>query len=79
MHSSRSLEVRDAHAFEHAFAAIAQETPGTCSSYCMDTLTRPHAQQIADFAVREPSANLERGERVYVQAGGPHVLWNEFP
>ena len=73
----QSLEVRDAHAIEHAFAAIAQETPDALL-VLMDTLTRPHAQQIADFAVRSrlPTLSAERG---YVQAGGLMSYGTSFP
>ena len=63
--------------FEHAFAAIAQETPDALL-VLMDTLTRPHAQQIADFAVRSRLPTLS-AERVYVQAGGLMSYGTSFP
>ena len=62
------LEVRDANAFEHAFAEIAQETPDALLT-CWDSLTLDHARPIADFAVRSRLPTLTT-IREYVQAGG---------
>jgi len=45
------LEVREADAFERAFAALAQEPPDALLT-CADTLTYAHRSLIADFAVR---------------------------
>jgi putative ABC transport system substrate-binding protein len=61
------LEVRDANAFEHAFAEIAREPPDALL-ICRDDLTGAHARPIADFAVRSrlPTLTPSRG---YVQAG----------
>jgi putative ABC transport system substrate-binding protein len=64
----QSLEVRDANAFEPAFAAIAKETPDALVT-CPDSLTSAHARPIADFAVRNRLPTLT-AFRAYVQAGG---------
>jgi putative ABC transport system substrate-binding protein len=61
------LEIRDANAFERAFAAIVQEPPDALS-ICWDAVTSAHAKRIADFAVwsRLPTMTPMR---TYVQAG----------
>jgi putative ABC transport system substrate-binding protein len=61
------LEVRDANAFEHAFAKIAMEPPDALLT-CLDPLTLAHARPIADFAVRSRLPTLT-AIREYVQAG----------
>ena len=78
------LEVRDAHAFESAFATIAQEPPDALT-LCWGALTLGHAQPIADFALRShlPTA---APIKAYVQAGslmsyGASILhyWRRVP
>jgi putative ABC transport system substrate-binding protein len=64
----QSLEVRDANAFEHAFAALAQETPDALLT-CADSLILAHARPIADFAVRSRIPTFS-AFREWVQAGG---------
>ena len=61
------LEVRDANAFEHAFAAIAKEPPDAIL-ICGDDITFAHARPSADFAVRNRLPTLT-AYREYVQAG----------
>jgi putative ABC transport system substrate-binding protein len=61
------LEVRDAHAFEHAFASVAQEPPDALL-ICWAPLTVNHARLIADFAVRHHLPTLA-AIRQYVEAG----------
>jgi putative ABC transport system substrate-binding protein len=61
------LEVRDANAFEHAFAEIAKETPDAIL-ICWDSVTLAHARPIADFAVRSRLPTMT-ALRDYVQAG----------
>jgi putative ABC transport system substrate-binding protein len=61
------LEIRDAHAFEPAFAAIAQVPPDALL-VCWDSLTFMHARPIADFAVRHRLPTMSP-TRDYVQAG----------
>ena len=72
-----SLEVRDANAFEHAFAAIAKETPDGLFT-CSDTLIFAHIRPIADFAVRSGLPTLH-GFREYVQSGGLMSYGTSFP
>ena len=72
----QSLEVRDAHAFEHAFAAMAKEPPDAIS-IGYDDITIAHARLIADFAVRNRLPTMA-ASRTYVQAGalmsyGPNI------
>ena len=72
----QSLEVRDAHAFEHAFAAMAKEPPDAIS-IGYDDITLAHARLIADFAVRHRLPTMA-ATRAYVQAGalmsyGPNI------
>jgi putative ABC transport system substrate-binding protein len=64
----QSLEVRDANAFEHAFAALAKETPDGLFT-CSDTLIFAHIRPIADFAVRSGLPTLH-GFGEYVRSGG---------
>jgi putative ABC transport system substrate-binding protein len=73
----QSLEVRDANAFEHAFAAIAKETPDGLFT-CSDSLIFAHIRPIADFAVRSGLPTLH-GFREYVQSGGLMSYGTSFP
>ena len=61
------LDIRDAHAFEPAFAAIAQAPPDALL-VCWDALTGIHARRIADFAVRHRLPTMT-ATKAYVQAG----------
>jgi len=78
------LEVRDARAFEYAFATIAQEPPDALATI-WDSLTLAHAQPIADFAVRSHLPTVAP-LKAYVQAGslmsyGASMLhhWRRMP
>jgi len=71
------LEVRDANAFERAFAAIAQEPPDALI-ICWDALTSAHAKPIADFAVRSRLPTMTP-IREYVQAGALMSLGASLP
>jgi putative ABC transport system substrate-binding protein len=73
----QSLEVRDANAFEHAFAEMAKEPPDAIY-IGYDALTLAHARPIADFAVRHRLPTMT-ASRTYVQAGalmsyGPNIF-----
>jgi putative ABC transport system substrate-binding protein len=72
----QSLEVRDANAFEHAFAEMAKEPPDAIY-IGYDALNLAHARPIADFAVRHRLPTMT-ASRTYVQAGalmsyGPNI------
>lgn len=71
------LEIRNASAFEPAFAAIAQEPPDALV-VLWDTLTAAHAQRIADFAVRHRLPTLAP-IKAYVQAGALLSYGTNFP
>jgi len=61
------LEVRDANAFEHAFAKMALETPDALA-VCWSTPTLTYAKPIADFAVQS-HLPMVAPIKAYVQAG----------
>jgi len=61
------VEVRDVHAFEPAFATIAQAPPDALL-ICWSPLTANHARLIADFAVWHRLPTLAATSQ-YVQAG----------
>src|SRR5262249_30483956 len=63
----QSLEVRDAIAFEHAFAEMAKETPDAIY-IGQDDMILAHTRPIADFAVRHRLPTMS-ASRAYVQAG----------
>src|SRR5262249_11443478 len=66
--SLQSVEVRDANAFEPAFAAITQQAPDVLLTW-PDTLTLAYTRPLADFAVRSHLPTMH-GFREYVHAGG---------
>src|SRR5262249_49429815 len=61
------LEIRDVHAFEHAFAEIATEAPDALFP-CRDNVIFAHAGPLAGFAVRSRLPTMP-SIREYVQAG----------